>query len=235
MIFLSRFFLFTLYFGAAWSTETYKFYDSLNNEYELCSIRADRALDPQSELEKKCSSFMKEELNNQDTQKHTELQSNACEFFERASQQINHRLLIIFKMTDSDQIPIAMGKVDLLADIATYIPEATKQYLLNQFGDLDHGYGIGGSITASLRRQGIATLISTKCLNIIVKDIYRDNRAQTKNPYVFFSVKRDNIPMNMLCEKKGYKKITDENGRNYGTINNPIYVHEYILSNIDNL
>lgn len=229
MIFLSRFFLFILYLGAAWSTETYKFYDSLNNEYELCSMRADRALNPQSELEKKCSSFMKEELNNQDTQKHTELQSNACEFFEKASRQINHRLLIIFKMINSDQLPVAMGKVNLLTDVTAYIPETTRQYLTDHCGGLNNGYGIGGSITVSLQRQGIATLISTECLKIILNDIYKENQNHEKDPYVFFSVNKDNIPMNMLCEKKGYKKITDEDGRNYGTLDNPIYSHEYII------
>ncbi len=221
-----------------WSAETFDFNDVQENTYRLCSMTASQALDPLSELEKECCSFMEDELNNEAIQEKTRLQSLTSKevktpyfkkFLEKASQQKNHRLLILFKRIDLIFSPIGMGKVDILEDLNAHIPEETSCWLMKNLGSLDHGYCIGGSISPLNQNKGIATSIFEQCLEIVLGKIYREPHCERTPPYLFISTKIDNGPMNHICKKKGYQRITSDLGKNYGTLENPIPIHEYIV------
>ena len=222
-----RFFWLGAYFifltETLWSAETFDFNDVQENTYRLCSMTASQALDPQSDFEKECCSFMEDELNNQITQERTHIQSIMSEetkisylkkFLEKAAQQKNHHILILFKMTDLKFVPIGMGKVDVLEDLSAHIPIETKCWLMKNLRSLKHGYCIGGSISPLNQNKGIATSIFEQCLEIVLGKIYKEPHCELTPPYLIITTKIDNAPMNHICEKKGYQRITDELGRN---------------------
>lgn len=221
-----------------WGAETFDFNDVQGNTYRLCSMTASQALDPQSDFEKVCCGFMEDELNNKAIQERTGIQSIASEnvntsyfkkFIEKTAQQKHHNILVLFKKTDLILTPVGMGKVDVLEDLSAHIPDETQQWLIKELGGLKHGYCIGGSISPSNQNQGIATSIFEKCLEIVLGKIYKEPHCELTPPYLIITTKIDNAPMNHICEKKRYQRITDELGRNYGTLKNPVHMHEYAV------
>lgn len=219
--------------GHVFALESFTLQDEKGDSYILSVMTADQVLTPQTEEERESRDFLKEQLNNDELQKPLKTRKPTEEeqklpyfdrFMEKTSAQSSHRLLILYKHTESGKKPLGMGRTTSLTELTNAFSKDIFEYIQDHHDGLAYGYTMGGTIEPLHLSQKDNTYITTECMKIILTNVYK---TPPSLGYMLIGTTQKEA-VAQVENISGFTKIPGEEGQNWGTAENPVMCYGFI-------